>query len=137
MPVRSLEASVRGAAFAVDQFQFAELQQERQVVGVLGCTSCGDFFAFTLNGRQLQCFEMMLQQDGAFRFGLLHGLPSDHQGLVSSDVRLLNPNQLQMRSAIQTEHSDRFFLLVFNDQSQGVGIGRSDFQSVLHGLLQF
>ena len=49
---------------------------------------------------------------------------------------LSNPDHLQVRSPAQTKHSDWFFLLVLNDQPQGIGVVRSDFQSMLHRLLQ-
>ena len=41
-----------------------------------------------------------------------------------------------MRPPVQAKHGDRLFLLVLNDQSQGIGVRCSDFQGVLHRLLQ-
>jgi hypothetical protein len=86
------------------------------VVDVFCRTTTRNFFAFTLNGRQLQGFEVMLQQNGSLRFGLLHELTSDDQGLVSGNVRLWNANQLQVRSTVQTVDGDGFFLLMLDDQ---------------------
>ena len=49
---------------------------------------------------------------------------------------LLNSDECQVRRSVQAEHRDWFFVLVFDDQSQGVSVGRSNFQRVLHSLLQ-
>jgi hypothetical protein len=73
--LRGFEALFGSTAFAINQFQFAELQQVRQVVDVFCCATIRNLLAFTLNGRKLQRFEVMLKQDSTFCFGLLHSFP--------------------------------------------------------------
>jgi hypothetical protein len=41
-----------------------------------------------------------------------------------------------MWPAVETEQVNGTFLLLFDDQSQGVGTRCADFQSVLHRVLQ-
>ena len=41
-----------------------------------------------------------------------------------------------MRSAIQTEQRDRFFLLVIDDEANGIAARRTDLETMFHSSLQ-
>lgn len=80
-----LETSFRGFAFPLDQLQFAELQQERQMIDIVGAAALGHLLIYTLHGRQLELFEMMLEQHGVLGFGFAHGLTSVRAEAASRD----------------------------------------------------
>ena len=70
-----LQSPVGRTTLAIDQFQFAQLQQEAEMIDILGGTATGDFGAFAEHRRQLERLEVMLQQDRAPGFGLAHAPP--------------------------------------------------------------
>jgi hypothetical protein len=62
-----------GFAFSFDQFQFTQLQQKRQMVGVILCGAGRDLLALGVHRGELERFEVMLQKDRALGLGLVHG----------------------------------------------------------------
>ena len=66
--LRRLQTPIGGPLLSVDQLLLAELQQEAEMVDVLFRAPCRDLLALIVHGRQLECLEMMFQQDGALRF---------------------------------------------------------------------
>ena len=52
----------------------------------------------------------------------------------AGDIRLSDTHQLQVRPTVQTEQRHGFFLLVLQNDADGVGTGGIDLQAVLHGL---
>jgi hypothetical protein len=48
-------------AFSLDQLQLAELQQKRQVIGIVRRRALGDSLALRMDSWQLECFQMVLQ----------------------------------------------------------------------------
>ena len=72
---RESQSPLRTAFLAIEQFQFTQLQQERQVIDVLLGTTRGQFFTLVVHRRQSEHFQMMLEQHQAFGFDRLHRAP--------------------------------------------------------------
>src|SRR5262249_35225185 len=59
----------------VEQLQLGQLEQEGQVVGVIGRAPLGHLLALGQDGRQSQRLEVVLQEHRAGRLSLLHAPP--------------------------------------------------------------
>jgi len=70
---RRLEPPLGRSPLALDQLQLAELQEEAQVVHVLGGAAPGHLLALRRHRRQPQGLQVVLQQHRAPGLGLLHG----------------------------------------------------------------
>jgi len=62
-----LETAVGGAALAVEQFPLGESQKVGRIVGLLLAARRGDRRVLAQHGRELERFEMMLQEHGRLR----------------------------------------------------------------------
>lgn len=67
-----LQAAFRRAPLPIDQFEFTQRQQERQMIEVLLRRSGCRLFTLAVHGRQLQLFEMMFYKHGGLGFSLGH-----------------------------------------------------------------
>ncbi len=67
--------SLRSAdfAFPLDQFQLTQLQQKRQMIGIVLSSAGRDLLALGMHRGELERFEVVLQQDRALGLGLVHG----------------------------------------------------------------
>ena len=71
-----LQSSLGRLAFAFEQFQFAKLEQVRQMIRVVGGATLGDLLAFVVHRRQLEVLQVVFQQHSALGVGLGHGVAS-------------------------------------------------------------
>ena len=71
-----LQPTLRCLAFPFDQLQLTELEQERQVIRVIGSAPLRDLLAFGVHDGKLQGLQVMLEQHGALAVGLAHGVTS-------------------------------------------------------------
>ena len=62
-------------AIPLDEFQFQQLEQETEVVDIVGRTLFRHFLAFGEDGRQPQRFEMVLEKYGTLGVGLHEATP--------------------------------------------------------------
>src|SRR4051794_8475245 len=65
-----LEPTVGRLPFPFDEFEFHHLQQEPEVVDVVGRGPSRHLLALGQDGRKLQGFQVVLQEDGTLRVGL-------------------------------------------------------------------
>ena len=119
----------------LDQLQLAQLQQEPEVVDVLGGARAGrHLLALGRHRRQLQRLEVVLQQHRALGLGLLHGVtPADQArvgGQVGRPARDHPPGAGGRRG--RTAPTGRS-APVLQDQPHRVGVGRPQLQRLLDG----
>jgi hypothetical protein len=67
-----LQSPLRRFTFPLDQLQFTQLQQERQVISIIPSCAGRDLLALGVHGGELEGLEMMLQQDRALGLDLVH-----------------------------------------------------------------
>ena len=67
------DATLDHAAFAIDEFEFDEAQQEAHVIETLARGLGGDFLVFAQERRQLQLSQMMREQHTGWR-GAVRGV---------------------------------------------------------------
>lgn len=70
-----LESPFRSPALPVEEFHLTELEQEAEMIDVVLGAAGRHLLALTVHGGQLQGLEMMLEQDRALGFGLVHAAP--------------------------------------------------------------